>query len=356
MKFGAGNKVLVIASMFLALSSCMRSMKESSIDQIMARYSNVDQPGASLVVMKNGAILFKKGYGLANIDTKVPVDAATNFRLASVTKQFTAMSVLLLEKRGQLKLSDSIKKFFPDFPDYGRSITIRDLLTHSSGLVDYEELMPKTQSTQLHDKDCLALMYTVDSLYFPSGTDYRYSNTGYALLALVVEKVSGQTFSAFLNQNIFKPLHMETTVAHEEGKSTVVKRAMGHSVEKGNWLMTDQSLTSAVLGDGGIYSNGLDLCKWISALYENRLISAEKQREAFGRTVLKNGKTIDYGFGWHVEDFKGRSHPYHDGSSIGFRNTIVLFPEEKLMIVILTNRNEHDPKEEAMQIAEMFLK
>ena len=138
-------------------------------------------------------------------------------------------------------------------------------------------------------------------------------------------------------------------------KSVVLNRAYGHSYEAGEWKVTDQSLTSAVLGDGGIYSNVEDLSTWIKALYRNPLIAVAKQQEAFTRTVLKNGKQIDYGFGWHVEDYNGVPHPFHDGSSIGFRNSIVLFPNNELMVVILTNRNEHDPKLEAIKIAELYL-
>ena len=350
------NNLFLLFALILFLSCNLgKSLRQKEVDKIMQRYQFSDQPGASLVVMKNGKILFQKGYGVANIESKIKIDSFTNFRLASVTKQFTAMSILLLEKRGLLKLSDSITKYFPDFPSYGKSITIKNLLTHSSGLVDYEDLMPTSQSTQLHDKDCLQLMYTTDSLYFQPGTDYRYSNTGYALLALIVQKVSGQPFSSFLYENIFKPLNMSSTIAFDEGKSMVSSRAMGHSFENGKWIMTDQSLTSAVLGDGGIYSNAVDMSKWIQSLFEHRLISTEKQEQVFGRTILTNGKVIDYGLGWHVEDFNGKPHPYHDGSSIGFRNSIVLFPEQKLMVLVLTNRNEHDPKEEAMEVAKLYL-
>lgn len=326
------------------------------IDKIMESYNHDDQPGASVLVMNRGKVVFKKGYGIANINTGEKITSATNFRLASVTKQFTAMSILILEERGLLNLDDKIIKYFPDFPTYGKDVSIRNLLTHSAGLIDYEDLMPATQSTQLHDIDCLELMHTTETLYFLAGTDYKYSNTGYALLALIVEKVSHQSFSSFLASNIFKPLKMNATVAHEEGKSVVLNRAFGHSLENGIWKLTDQSLTSAVLGDGGIYSNGEDLSKWINALYKHPLISVSKQQEAFSKATLKNGKQIDYGFGWHVEEFKGLTHPFHDGSSIGFRNSIVLFPNNELMVVILTNRNEHDPKSEAIKIAELYLK
>jgi CubicO group peptidase (beta-lactamase class C family) len=327
-----------------------------SIDSIMAKYNVANEPGASVLVIQKNKTIFKKGYGIRNIETGEPIGTNTNFRLASVTKQFTAMCILLLEKRGKLSLNDSLIKYFTSFPEYGNGIRIKDLLTHSSGLLDYEDLMPSNQTVQLHDTNCMQLMYMTDSLYFPAGTNYKYSNTGYSILSLIVEQVSGQPFAQFLQQNIFKKLGMKTSVAFEEGKSTVANRAYGHSKINGAWVQTDQSLTSAVLGDGGIYTNVEEYSKWIKSLWSNRFIGSAMQQRAWSKTKLDNGNIINYGYGWHVEDFMGITHPYHDGSSIGFRNSAALFPDKKLMIVVLTNRNEHDPIEEVHKIASLLLK
>lgn len=327
-----------------------------AIDAIVSKYTTPNEPGASVLVLKNNKIVFKKGYGLSNIMNQETIKPTTNFRLASVTKQFTAMSILLLEQKKKLSLEDPISKYFSLLPAYISNIKIKDLLTHSSGLIDYEDLMPVSQKIQLHDTNCLQLMFMSDSLYFPAGTQYKYSNTGYAILALIVEQVSGKPFAQFLKENIFKPLHMKTTVAFEDGKSVVANRAYGNSFENGVWNQTDQSLTSAVLGDGGIYTNVVEYSKWIKALWTYKLISQEKQERAWARTTLDNGKIIDYGYGWHVEDFQNITHPFHDGSSIGFRNSVGLFPEQKLMVIVLTNRNEHDPIEEVHKIAALYLK
>jgi CubicO group peptidase (beta-lactamase class C family) len=326
-----------------------------AIDSIMSKYNGSNEPGASVLVLQKNKVVFKKGYGIANINTNEAIQTNTNFRLASITKQFTAMSILLLEKRGKLSLNDSIQKFFTSFPAYGKNITIKDLLTHTSGLVDYEDLMPANQIVQLHDTNCIQLMYMTDSLYFPSGTKYKYSNTGYSILSLIVEQVSGIPFAQFVKENIFKKLGMKTTVAFEEGKSTVVNRAYGHSYSNGTWTQTDQSATSAVLGDGGIYTNVEEYAKWIKAIWSYKLIKPEMQNRAWSRTKLNNGTIVNYGYGWHVEDFANITHPYHDGSSIGFRNSAGLFPEQKLMIIILTNRNEHDPIQEVHKIARLFI-
>ena len=349
-----------IAILFLLV--CVNTFAQSSknktalaIDKIMANYSNEAEPGASVLVLKNNKVIFKKGYGVADINSMQAIKSNTNFRLASVTKQFTAMSILILEKKRKLSLEDSLSKFFSILPPYIAKIKIKDLLTHSSGLIDYEDLMPSSQVTPLHDTNCLQLMFFADSLYFPAGTDYKYSNTGYAILALIVEQVSGKSFAQFLKENIFKPLGMKTTVAFEEGKNIVANRAYGHSFENGAWKQTDQSLTSAVLGDGGIYTNVQEYTKWIKALWNYKLLPDSTQTRAWSKTTLKNGKVIDYGYGWHVEDFLNITHPFHDGSSIGFRNSVGLFPDEKLMVIILTNRNEHDPIEEVHKIAALYL-
>ncbi len=324
------------------------------IDGIMQSYADPSAPGASVLVMKNDSVVFKKGYGIADMESGTPVSTTTNFRLASVSKQFTAMSVMLLAEQGAISYDDRLTKFFPDFPAYGSEITVRHLLTHTSGLVDYESVMPDTQTVQVHDADCLTLMHAVDSLYFPAGTRYAYSNTGYALLAMIVETVSGQRYADYLKKNIFDRTGMTTSVAYEEGISVVPNRAYGHSLIDGTWRRTDQSSTSAVLGDGGIYSNVEEMSRWISSLWNYSLLHEETQRLAWSDATLNDGSTIDYGFGWHKQTNRGIRHPHHGGSTRGFRNHILLFPDQKLTVIILTNRNQGDPAAEAQKIADLF--
>ncbi len=348
--------LLITVIAFSACKSTALLTNNKQIDAIMTNYNTIDKPGASVLVLQDQKIIFKRGYGVENIATQKLINPNTNFRLASVTKQFTAMAILLLQQQKKLSVEDPLNKYFSSFPNYGKDIKIKHLLTHSSGLQDYEDLMPKSQTQQLHDTSCLQLMYTTNKLYFPAGTQYKYSNTGYAILALIIEKVSGQNYATFLKENIFKPIGMKTTVAYEAGKSVVTNRAYGHSFENGNWMETDQNLTSAVLGDGGIYSNTEDLSKWIKTIWDFKLIPPAIQNRAWSSTILDNGKVIDYGYGWHIETYNDNTHPFHDGSSIGFRNSIQVFPTQKLMVVILTNRNEHDPAIEARKIAALFLK
>jgi len=313
--------------------------KEKHIDELFADYNKPGVPGAAVMVVKDGEILFQKGYGLANIEKTEPVTAKTNFRLASVTKQFTAMCILLLIEEGKLTFNTTLKDVFPDFPDYGSEITIKNLLQHTSGLIDYEDLIPDTATEQLKDKDVLSLIMKTDSTYFIPGSQHRYSNTGYALLALIVERISGKNFGDFLSENIFEPLGMNNTIAYEKNINEVKYRAFGYNIKNGNAELSDQSITSAVLGDGGIYSSLDDLYKWDQALYTDKLIDKKYLNESFTKGRTTSGEEFPYGYGWRLETYKSFDIVFHTGSTRGFRNIIYRIPEKKFTVVILTNRN-----------------
>ena len=317
-----------------------------NVDALMRDYGG-DAPGAGVLVVRDGRVLLRKSYGLANLEERIAASPETHYRLASVTKQFTAAAILILAERGKLSLEDSITKYLP-LPAYANAITIRHLLTHTSGLLAYEDLIPPGTTQQLKDADVLRILAQQSTTYFSPGTQYRYSNTGYAFLALIVERVSGQRFADFLRENIFKPAGMNTTVAFEEGISTVPNRAYGYS-RNGTWHRTDQSLTSAVLGDGGIYTSIDDLVHWISWLE-----SARFDRALQPETVTDD-PAVQYGFGWRVSEHGGRRLVSHTGETRGFRNALVRFPDQHLAVVVLTNRNEGVPNRIAIEIADMFL-
>ena len=334
-------------------NNAINSNISRSIDEILQTYDSVGSPGASVLVYEKGKVIYAKGYGIKNGTTGEKVTSSTCFRLASLTKQFTAMCILQLYQQVKLSLDSPAYKYLDSMPAYTHSITIRNLLTHTSGLVDYEDLIPASQTRQVLDRDCLRLMHATNGLYFTPGSAYRYSNTGYALLALIVQRVSGEDFAGYLRRHIFQPLGMYSTIALEEGKSRVKNRALGHSRTENGWMVTDQSLTSAVLGDGGIYTNVLDYSRWISALLNNKLITDSLQQIAWQRAKLNNGSPVNYGFGWHIDEIRGSFQPHHSGSSIGFRNHILLFPEQQRAIVLLTNRDEGNPLLLAQQIADI---
>jgi CubicO group peptidase (beta-lactamase class C family) len=349
-------RITMPASLLLALvlGGCATGAgpMTSSVDALMRDYTG-QVPGAAVLVLRDGKPLLRRGYGLADLETGTPVAPDTNFRLASVTKQFTAAAILLLAQDGKLSLDDPVRTWLPSLPASDDAITLRHLLTHSSGLIDYEDLMAPDATEQVHDIDVLHLLEREPRLYFAPGTGYRYSNGAYALLALVVGKASGQDFASFLHDRIFQPLGMAHTVAYEKGISTVAHRAYGHSLVDGKWTRTDQSSTSAVLGDGGIYSSIDDLAKWDAALYDDRLLSDASRADAFTlHTPIHDEFDVDgYGYGWRIHG----EVLWHSGETMGGRNVIVRWPKRHFTVVVLTNRNDPEPYRLALKIADLYL-
>jgi CubicO group peptidase (beta-lactamase class C family) len=306
------------------------------------------------MVVKNGEILFSRGYGMANLEERLPCSLHTNFRLASVTKQFTAMAILILAERESLSLAEPLTEFFPEFPAYGRSIKLRHLLNHTSGLLDYEELIPPGTILPVLDQDVLRLLMKARRTKFSPGSSYSYSNTAYALLALIVQVRSGQTFPNFLRQNIFQPLKMTATVAYQQGLSSVPNRAYGYSRRGRRFRRTDQSLTSSVLGDGGVYSSTRDLQRWEQALHSEILVSSPTLERAFARSVATDLPDTGYGFGWYIGRYRGLKEVWHSGDTIGFRTHITRIPGKKLMVVLLANRSEAQLKPLAYKLLDLF--
>jgi len=334
----------------VVLTGCATGERDmaAQIDDLMRRYDGA-APGASLLVVREGEPVVRRAYGLANMEEGVAAAPQTNYRLASVTKQFTAAAILLLVEDGRVRLDDRARMWLPTLPPATEAITIQHLLTHTSGLIDYEDVIPPSMTDQLHDADVLTILESQDRTYFAPGTGYRYSNSAYALLALIVGKASGKTFATFMRERVFLPLGMNVTVAHEEGISVVANRAFGYSEGHG-WRRTDQSQTSAVLGDGGIYSSIDDLAKWDAALYDERLLKKDSLRLAFTPATPTDDPDIEYGFGWRITG----ETLWHSGESIGFRNVIVRYPKRRLTIVLLTNRNDPEPYQTALAIAKLF--
>ena len=327
----------------------MTAAPDRRLGELLARYQG-EGPGAALAVIRNGAAE-QHVSGYASLEAREAITASTNFRLASITKQFTAAAILLLSETGKLTVDDRVHAWLPTLPGAAQPVTIRHLLTHSSGLIDYEDVIPASMTAQLHDADVLTLLETQNRTYFAPGTGYRYSNSGYALLALIVEKASGETFASYLRGHIFKPLGMHSTVAHEEGISTVSNRAFGYSEVNGSWQRTDQSQTSAVLGDGGIYSSLNDLAQWDAALYDERLLKTSSLQAAFAPSTRTDDASVQYGFGWRITG----ETLWHSGETIGFRNVIVRYPQRRMTIILLTNRDDPEPYPTALAIAKLYL-
>ena len=324
------------------------------VDSILAAYASPDGPGASVAVVKDGRVVAERSYGLADLESRIPITERTNFRLASLTKQFTATAVMLLVTEGKLSLDQRASDVLPELPSYAHGITIRQLLTHTSGIWAYENFVPDTQTYQVKDRDALTLIGRADSLYFAPGSAFRYSNTGYALLALIAERTSHERFADFLRERIFQPLGMDSTVAYENGISTVPNRAYGYTATAGGGFMrTDQSNTSAVLGDGGIYTSIHDLLAWSRALDAHTLIDAATQQLIWTPQRLTGGGEASYGFGWWIARDDWGTRVWHNGETRGFTNGIVKYPERGIAVMLLTNRTGGEPWELARAIARL---
>lgn len=341
------------AALLLSANIGLALTLEEKVDRLFRSYQG-NVPGASIGIYKDGEILLEKGYGNANHEDQVEADEFTNYRLASVTKAFTAMAIMILKERGQLSFDDRLVDTLDGFPSYANAIRIRHLLGHTAGLRDYESHIPRNQQTQLKDSDVVTILKQRSSTYFTPGSQYKYSNSGYATLAEIVAKVSGQSFASFLMDNIFVPLGMNETVAYEKGVSEISNRAYGYS-RSGGYYRTDQSITSAVLGDGGVYTSARDYFLWDQALYGEQLVSKETLDEAFTRGRLNNGSRTSYGFGWMLGSYRGNKRISHTGSTIGFRSSVQRFPEENLTILIMINREGSSPWNIAEDVADLIL-
>jgi CubicO group peptidase (beta-lactamase class C family) len=309
------------------------------LDAAMRLLYPADLPGAALLVRQHGCCMLEKAYGLAALAAGRPVTAATNFRMASLTKQFTACSILLLLRQGLLSLADPVRRYLPSLPSALESITVRHLLSHTSGIRAYESLIAPSCRTQLKDADVLRLLQSKNETCFPAGQRFRYSNTGYCLLSLIVEKVSGLSFGAFLKKRIFDPLEMKDARLYEKGLA-VAHRAFGYRRQGSGYLEADQDLTSATSGDGGIYLSLKDYLKWHEALENDVLLPEVDMAAAYSpQTAIKDG--ISYGYGWFTgKDTDGSICRFHSGESTGFRHVVYFNREKDLLVVLFSNRED----------------
>lgn len=358
----------LLFALALPAFSASAQVSPTQIDSIFSSVKSTDAPGAAVLVVHNGRPVFRRGYGVTDLRTLRPIDAQTNFRLASFTKQFTATCIMLLARNGKLNYDDRLTNFFPEFPAYGKQITVRNLLNHTSGLPDYEDILtaqypntPDDKIPQIHDAGVLRLLEQQTSGKFAPGTKWEYSNSGYVVLGLIAKKVSGKSFGQFLHDRIFAPLQMTNTLAYEKGKNEVPHRAYGHNCEKQICRETDQSSTSATLGDGGIYTSIDDLAKWDRALRDHTLLSEAEIQPALtpveptGGPAASTDGPVSYGFGWFLDPYKGHKRMWHDGETMGFRTTIQRFPNDNLTVIVLANRTDINPEKLALRVADLYI-
>jgi CubicO group peptidase (beta-lactamase class C family) len=320
-------------------------------------------PGVSLAVCRDGKVVKASGYGLANVELGVPVTPATIFQTGSVGKQFTSMAVMMLVEEGKIELEDKITKYIAESPAGWKDVTVRNLLTHTSGIADYggeEGSMGKGVINFRKDytEEELIQAFAKMPMDFAPAEKWSYSNTGYVLLGVIIHRVTGEFYGDFLQQRIFGPLGMTATQIISEA-DIVPHRSNGYRLVKGE--LKNQEWVSPTLNttaDGALYTNVLDLAKWDAALNAQKFIKPSSYEEIWTPVKLNNGKTYPYGFGWFLSDKDGRHAESHDGAWQGFTMNITRYVDDRLTVIVMTNLDSDNSKPEkiAQDVAKIYLK
>jgi CubicO group peptidase (beta-lactamase class C family) len=332
--------------------------KSAAIDALFEPWTRGNRPGVGVAILYKGQPVHKKGYGLANLATGAAVHSKTLFRLASLTKQFSAMAIMMLAEDGALKYDDPIQQYLPGFSSYGKEVTLRHLLNHTSGVEDYEELFleagivdanyPTSSENVLRGfepsfRDAVNLL-SRQRLRFLPGEEWEYSNSGYVLLASIVERVSGVPLSQFLRETIFQPLGMHNSFLSERAQpeAELSDRARGYVLHEGRYAEADYTPLNAIYGPDGIYSTLDDMIKWCEALGSEKLVTSSTMAEGFTSGELNSGARIGYGFGWFIAKNFGLKVVSHTGSWMGYRTFLSYYPAQQFAILVLSNCTEFD--------------
>jgi CubicO group peptidase (beta-lactamase class C family) len=330
--------------------------KTAKVDKIFSPWDTTVSPGAALAIIKDGQIIYERGYGLAKIEDDIVMTPSKIFDIASVSKQFTAACIALLAKQGKISLDDDVRTYIPEMPRYEKPVTIKHLIYHTSGLRDYCGLLELAGFRSGLDSttafEALEIIYRQKRLNYLPGEEFSYTNTGYFLLGQVVERVSGKSLNEFAQEHIFKPLGMSHTIYQDDHTKIVKNRATGYSptdagykIDVSNWDQT---------GDGNVFTSVEDLYLWDQAFYNNKL---GKDLMDMLQTVgtLNSGRKLDYAFGLRISEYKGLKMVRHTGSWAGFRSVIVRFPEQKFSVICLANLSSINPSGLSMKVADIYL-
>ena len=327
------------------------------IDAVMSEVYKPGEPGAAIIVKKDGKTIFRKGYGLADLELALPVEPDMVFRLGSITKQFTSVSVLMLAEQGKLGLQDEITKFLPDYPTQGRTITVENLLTHTSGIQSYTD-MPEWLPLWRKDFTVKELVdfFKNKPMTFEPGRRWAYNNSGYVLLGAIIEKVSGKTYEAFVDGHIFKPLGMKSSF-YGSTERVIPRRVPGYQMGKGGFVNAPYLSMTQPYAAGSLLSNVDDMADWSEAVFSGKLVKKEWLDKAFTPYKLKNGESSGYGYGWFTADFGGHRSIEHGGGINGFTSYAMTFPEDGIYLAILTNSAvpRRAPEPRAVKIAWLAL-
>lgn len=363
-----GGSLTVVAALVLlaALSACgqegappLLSGSRPEVDAVFVEYDRPASPGCSVGVIRDGEFVYRKGYGLANLEYGIPLDADSVFRIGSVSKQFVAMLVLLLEEEGTLSLQDDVRRWIPELPDFGEPLTVGSLVYHTSGLRDYLELMALAgyrDEDYYTAPELLAMLARQRELNFRPGERHLYSNTGYFLLGQIVERATGTSLAAAARERIFAPLGMTSTHFHDDAARIVPRRASGYAPAPDGGFVISMT-TLPIVGDGGVFTSVNDLLAWDRNFYDNRL--GEGRPELIERWLepglLSAGERAGYSAGIVDDTYRGLRVVHHGGSFVGFRAEMMRFPEQRLGVVTLCNVSTAQPTRLSYRVAEVFL-
>ena len=331
--------------------------KEKDVDVLFEQWDKPDSPGAAVAILQDGAILYKQGYGSAQLEYEIPITPETIFHVASVSKQFTAFAIAMLADAGKLSIDDDIRKYLPEVPEFGKTITIRHLIHHTSGLRDQWEALAMA-GWRLDDvitrEQILTMVRNQKELNFDPGDQHVYCNTGYTLLAEIVARISGQSFPEWTQDNIFEPLKMTNTHFHDNHQMVVKNRAYSYAPEEGGGF-EKRVLSYANVGATSLFTTVEDLLKWAFNFYDNRVGGKAVLEQMREQCVLNSGKTIPYAFAISFGEYKGLPTVSHSGGDAGFRSHLVLFPDQRFAVVVLSNLGVIDTSTLARQVADVYL-
>ena len=333
--------------------------RTDDVDALFADVDRPDSPGCALAIVQNGDVSYARGYGMANLDHDIAITPGTVFHVASVSKQFTAMSILLLEAEGKLATTDDIRDYIPEFPYYGHTITIQHLIHHTSGLRDQWDILSLAGWNYVDDlitnRHVLEIALRQKELNFAPGEEHVYCNTGYTLLAIIVERVSGQTFREFTQQHIFEPLDMAHTHFHDDHAMIVKNRALAY-VPRDDDGFKISIPTFDTVGATSLFTTALDLAKWEQNYTHHRVGGASVAEKMRTPGRLNNGSDIVYASGVTVAQYKGLATIGHSGGDAGYRSHFITFPEHSFGVIVLSNFSHAFPWKLATSIADLTWK
>jgi len=340
------NAVLLLLLIFVR-GAAQHPAGEHQVDSLLKTIYKTDAPGISISIVKDRTLIFRKSYGMADLKTKTRLDSKTTFNIGSITKQFTAFAILQLAENKKLSLDDHLDKFFPALnKKVAATITVKELLTHSSGIIDHYDLADTKNLKHAHMIDVLNAIQNTDSTYFVPGSHFRYSNTAYCLLSLIIQEISGMGYAQYLRKNIFEPLGMNQTLVWNE-KEKIKNEASGYEFDSTTSSFktsgAEENIFFSTEGDGGIYTSVDDYLKWFLALQSGKIFPTGMIGLARSpQFPIDKENHLSYGYGWFVDESSAPVKVYHSGSNGGFRAYSFSVPEKNFLIVIFSNRDDVD--------------